>query len=136
MPSQNEIQTERAMQVALEHEVKRERLLKRVDTPETKGPNDIGIDIRSRGRTIEVKGGRGKKQMIPDAHSNEFDKKLNLIADYLYLVRFEDGKEVGFYRLTREEVGSYEHTPIKRVRFASRLGTDLRNGKFPNRLED
>ncbi len=139
MPGQNEIQAEKAMKRAMKHERDRHRKPKRVDKPETKGPNDKGIDIRSKGRTIEVKGSRDKNRMIPDAHGNEFvevNGELKLVADYLYLVRFKDGKAVGFYRLSREEVGRYHHEPIQRVRFASSLGTDLRNGVFPNRLRE
>ncbi len=132
MPSQNDIQEDRAMQIAWKHEEK----FNPVNVTNSKSKEDNGIDIRSDRRTIEVKGGRDKRQFIPDAHGSEFDRKKNLIADYLYLVRFEDGKEVGFYTLSREEVGQYrqKHRRIEKVRFASRLGTDLRNGKFPNRL--
>ena len=131
----HDVEAERAMQIALDHEAKRERRPKRVDKPETKGPNDKGIDIRSKGRTIEVKSGRAD-QFISDAHANDFDADLNLIADYLYLVRFEDEEEVGFFTLSREEVGQYrqDHKRIEKVSFANRLGTDLRNGVFPNRL--
>lgn len=141
--NQNEKQTEDAMIYAMNHEEERLRNLhlpkpKRGDNSKLKGPNgiDIGIDIRSKGRTIEVKGSRDKNKMIPDAHGNEFHEdngKYTLVADYLYLVRFEDGEIVGFYPLSREEVGN-EHTPIKQVRFASSLQTALKNGKFPSRL--
>ncbi len=140
--NQNEKQTEDAMIYAMNHEEERLRNLhlpkpKRVDNSKLKGPNgiDIGIDIRSKDRTIEVKSCRDRKQMLPDAHSNEFDADLNLIADYLYLVRFKDGEIVGFYPLTREEVGN-KHKPIKRVRFAPSLQTALKNGVFPNRLRE
>ncbi len=130
---QNEIQEARAMWRAWKLED--EEGFNPRDVTQSKSKDDNGIDIRSDRGTIEVKGGRGK-QMIPDAHGNEFDKEMNLIADYLYLVRFdEDGKEVGFYTLTREEVGN-KHKPIRKMRFAPSLQTALKNGEFPNRLGD
>ncbi len=96
---------------------------------------DRGFDIRSDRGTIEVKSSRDKSKMLPDASARGFDADLNLIADYLYLVRFEDRKIVGYYRLTREEVGN-NHKPIRQVRFASSLQTALKNGAFPNRVRE
>lgn len=103
--NQNNEQAERAMLIALEYEREERKVSpKRVDSSKLKGPDDKGIDIRSSdGRTIEVKSSRDKNRMIPDAHGNEFREDLSLVADYLYLVRFEGGKEVGFYTLSREE---------------------------------
>ena len=127
--SENEWQQLEAMKFVLKWEKNPE------DVSKSTQRENRGIDIRSDRGTIEVKSSRDKNRMLPDAHGNEFDADLNLIADYLYLVRFEDRKIVEYYRLTREEVGN-NHKPIKHVRFAPSLQTALKNGAFPNRLRE
>lgn len=105
-------------------------------TDVTKRMGFIGFDILAKkdGKEfkIEVKTS-SKEKGVPDCYTSEFDKNNNLISDFLYIVRL-DKKDLSVKRieiLTKEEIDRYapKHNRVERVRMASKLKTDLRNGK-------
>lgn len=127
-------QASKAMEIAKRYEKNR------TDTkPKDVSRNGRGYDLEgSDGRKIEVKGCRSK-QGIPDAHMNEFHREtLKLRADYLYVVRFDNGQAVGLYTIPKAEVDrdSEDHMRIEHVRLVYDLRKKLMNRGFPNRLEE
>lgn len=104
--------------------------IERVDS--SRSSQHKGYDIlvtRENGEKIKIEVKSSNKSMgIPDAHSTEFkNKKLKLVSDYLYVVRFM-GKNPEIYELSKRLVDSYssKHRVIKRIRFASALKTELK----------
>lgn len=81
---------------------------------------------------VEVKGSSNESG-IPDCYVNEFDVRQRLIADFIYIARFDH--ELRLKRievLSKKEVDRYakEHVPLRRIRIAPKLKTDLKNGRI------
>jgi hypothetical protein len=96
----------------------------------------LGFDILAKKGSstlkIEVKGS-SKESGIPDCYWNEFDSQQRLIADYLYIVRLNrTSRSKRIEVLSKKEVDRYasEHIPLRRIRMAARLKTDLKNGRI------
>jgi len=100
----------------------------------------IGYDIvankEDKSLKIEVKCSKTPGG-IPDSYPSEVDKNLGLVADYLCIVRL-NGKEKprAIDILSKVEVDKYydKHRKVERIRWASRLKTDLKNQKAGKRV--
>lgn len=86
---------------------------------------DIVIHYERKLLKIEVKGST-KKRGIPDAFQTEFDQNRKLIADFLYIVRF-DGSAHEIYALSKEVIDSYSHNIVYHIKLSSSLITELFN---------
>ncbi|OGM12042.1 hypothetical protein A2Z22_01915 [Candidatus Woesebacteria bacterium RBG_16_34_12] len=103
-----------------------------------KNNNEKGCDIiaHKNGRIdrIEVKTSQ-KDKGVPDCYITEFDNNNKFIPDFLYIVRLdEDFTFKKIEVLSRDEINSYEHKRIERIRVSSKLKTDLYNGKVGKSL--
>jgi hypothetical protein len=78
---------------------------------------------------IEIKGSY-HDYGIPDSYRGEFDEKVKLIADLLWIVRLDKkaNRAIRFEVLTKAEVDSFEHSIVTRVR-VNKLQTALKNRK-------
>ena len=90
---------------------------------------DILIEKDNKKETVEVKTTQ-KDKGIPDCYSSEFDKNNKFIADRLYVIRLDNNfllKKIEF--LKKEEINSYIHKRIERIRISSKLKTELFKNK-------
>ena len=98
-----------------------------------KNPKEKGYDIiaRKRGKKyrIEVKTTQ-KEKGISDCYVSEFNTRNKFIPDFLYIVRLKKNFRLNRIEvLTKKEINFYEHKRIERIRFSSKLKTDLNKGK-------
>jgi|GEM_PF-2825945 len=97
-----------------------------------KNHNEKGCDIiahkNNKRYTIEVKTTQ-KSKGISDCYISEFDSNDKFIPDFLYVVRLDDDFKLKKVEvLKKDEINSYEHKRIERIRVSSTLKTDLNNG--------
>lgn len=84
---------------------------------------------------IEVKGCQSEKG-IPDCHDTLFNEDRTVVADYFYIVRFDEKLNVKRIEiLSKEEMDRYtdSHKWIKRLRTTT-LDTDLFHEKIGKRI--
>jgi len=105
--------------------------IKRVDSGK-KSEQSKGCDIlvTEKGITskIEVKGTKRKKKgiSIPEAFQTQFNKSKEIVADFLYIVKFLK-KEKKVYKIPKSIIDKYSdnHTIVKHIKFASALKTEI-----------
>ena len=91
--------------------------------------HDIIAEKDGKRITIEVKTTQ-KDKGISDCYITEFDKKNKFIPDFLYVVRLDDDFMLNKVEvLTKEEINTYNHSRVERIRVSSKLKTDLNKRK-------
>ena len=115
-------------------------------TDKKKNGSDIVIKKSLRAKkeyTIEIKTTENLSGGIPDMHNTEFKETktgLQLVADYLYIVRLIDNNKCQIDILTKKDVdkyaaGSKGHKTKTSVRVSSTLKTDLKKQKIGKSIE-
>lgn len=96
---------------------------------------DIVAEKSGKRITIEVKTTQ-KEKGISDCYITEFSKENKFIPDFLYVVRLEDDFKLNKVEvLTRDEINTYNHSRVERIRVSSKLKTDLSKGKVGKVLD-
>lgn len=99
-----------------------------------KNSSESGCDIIAKNKKriyrVEVKTTQSDKG-ISDCHSTEFNNQNKFIADLLYVVRLDNNFNLNSIDiLTKKQINTYKHSRVERIRFSSKLKTDLFKGNI------
>ncbi len=105
-----------------------------------KGYDVLSTDRAGREQRIEVKYTTTKTWEIPNAYETEYTTTTDghwLVADWLYVVVFDDGKVDSIHPISQEDVDEHskKHKEYRKIRFAPKLQTAFRARKFEARLD-
>ena len=136
-----------AMKQAMRYYRKLNYIVDDVSGNKKRGKKGYDLEISKDGekKSVEVKG--TTKNGIPDAYESEFDgidkepkepKELKFKAHELCLVKMNSSfKSEEIVILSREQIDEYQnfHKVVKRVRFSSRLRTNVNKGKIGGHIK-